>query len=686
MVYRPLISVLFSRYTSSPVRRTLAPLAGLPAAGLILLSLAYLVVRPVFLDVGGPYDGGQVEGFYRREVAPDGAAYRWSSGHSRIVFPGYGSGPATVILQMSASRPVGEPPLPVEIVVNGAPPLTLQLERDTHAYEIAVPGGFPPALSGDLTLEFRSPTFFAPEDRRALGFIVDFVRVVPQGPTWPAPAHLVYLLTSVALWYALLRRLGWRTWVAVGTAGGLLLGMAGLLATLRMALTVFSLPLLALLVLAHIALWGVQWATRAAAGWALGDRLWPATHPGWRLLFSLFTAALLLKVGGLLHPYTFVVDAEFHLRMIGWLFTGEFPDQHTLAFLVMPADEWKQRAFIPYSPFFYYVFAPLTALPWPTTVTVPVVAALLDALRTPLVFLLALRLGPGQWRALAAAAVFTFIPATFVTQQFGNWPTQISLWLTLAWLTAAALTWERLHRPLPFVIAGGLLGLALLSYTVTAGYIGIIFGGFVLAGLLFARGQRRTFAALGGVGLLGIAIALAGFYGAYMVEFVTESIPTLLGATGDTSAGAGGSVTTREGGLLGFLENSVLKAVQSYGLAMVFSLGLAGFGLALAEWWQRRRGAAAGIGTLPARAPWAFGLLTAWVISLPLFTAADYVVDQAFKEYWFALPAQAILAGAWLRAVARRGRAGALWTTLLGVLLVWSSLSLWVFRLLLHNR
>jgi hypothetical protein len=62
------------------------------------------------------------------------------------------------------------------------------------------------------------------------------------------------------------------------------------------------------------------------------------------------------------------------------------------------------------------------------------------------------------------------------------------------------------------------------------------------------------------------------------------------------------------------------------------------------------------------------------------------VVDQALKEYWFALPAIAVLGGAWLREIAGRGRAGAAFASLLLVVLVWSSLSLWIFRLFLHNR
>jgi hypothetical protein len=657
--------------------------AGLLLAGGLLFCLTYLVYRPLSLDIGGPVDDNHTQGFYQREVTPDGATYRWSSGASSLILQGAGIAPFTVALQASSGREAGSPPLPITVTAQGQLLTVLTLTNDSRLYTITVPAGGVNALSGDLVLDFRSPTHLRPRDSRQLGFIVDFVRVTPVGPVLPAPGRGIYLLLSVGLLYALVRRLGWRGWVALIVAGGLALGITGVLVAARLLVTVYSARLLALLVLAHIMLTVVAWGTRALAHWVLPQRLWPVTHPAWRLLLSLFTVALLLKAGGLLYPHSFIVDADFHLRVLNWLVTDQFPDQHTLAFLVMPADEWKQRVFIPYSPFFYYAFAPLTWLPLPVQATVPLVAALLDVLRIPLVFLLALRLGPGLNRALAAAAVFTFLPATYVLQQWGNWPTQISLWLTLAWLTALALAWERLHRPLPFALVSGLLGLALLSYTVTAGYIGLIFGPFAILGFLFSRPHRRSFGALLLTFVAGIALALVVFYGAYVGEFLTLSIPTLLGATADTGAGAGGSVTTRTGGVPGFLTDSVGKAIQSYGLAPVFGLGLAGFGLALSEWWTRR-GAPGGV--RPARPAWAFGLMTAWLISLPLFTAADYVVDQALKEYWFALPAIAVLAGAWLLRLARRGRAGAMLVGLLSVVLVWNSLSLWIFRLLLHNR
>jgi hypothetical protein len=81
--------------------------------------------------------------------------------------------------------------------------------------------------------------------------------------------------------------------------------------------------------------------------------------------------------------------------------------------------------------------------------------------------------------------------------------------------------------------------------------------------------------------------------------------------------------------------------------------------------------------------------LVAWLLTLPLFTLADFWVDQALKEFWYSLPAVAVVAGVWLLVFLRRSSGSRLFSLLvwlLAVTLVWQSLSLWVFRLFFHGR
>ena len=77
--------------------------------------------------------------------------------------------------------------------------------------------------------------------------------------------------------------------------------------------------------------------------------------------------------------------------------------------------------------------------------------------------------------------------------------------------------------------------------------------------------------------------------------------------------------------------------------------------------------------------------LGAWLITFPLFTLADFWVDQALKEFWFALPALVVVAAIWLITVqGRTSRIYSAFLWLLAVVLAWQCLSLWVFRLFFH--
>jgi hypothetical protein len=79
----------------------------------------------------------------------------------------------------------------------------------------------------------------------------------------------------------------------------------------------------------------------------------------------------------------------------------------------------------------------------------------------------------------------------------------------------------------------------------------------------------------------------------------------------------------------------------------------------------------------------------AWLLVVPLITLADFYIDQVLKQFWYAMPVLCMVAGVWLLALLGRRVASRFYAALVWVLiavLVWQSLSLWVFRLLFHNR
>src|SRR5205814_8589551 len=88
-----------------------------------------------------------------------------------------------------------------------------------------------------------------------------------------------------------------------------------------------------------------------------------------------------------------------------------------------------------------------------------------------------------------------------------------------------------------------------------------------------------------------------------------------------------------------------------------------------------------GTGIIPPgkRAAWQGVWIGSWLLLFPLFTLADFWVDQALKEFWIALPAIAIVGATWLLALrTREGSSRALTTFLylIPALLAWQSISL----------
>jgi hypothetical protein len=679
--------------------------------GLLLVALAYQSPRSLFVDIGGALEGVHTPGFYAPEKAGN-ATYRWSSGQSAIVFRGLGM-PADystlkVELQLSSGRDVGALPVRVEVYANGHPlpyvpptrlyevAVPLVVNRDSKSYEVTIPSNWINA-SGDLRLDFHSPTFRSGDDQRDLAFTADFARVqMPGGFVLPSLTQLGWLALCGLLLYWLLRSL----WLTPRGAGVLtllfLVACACVVAVDRLLLTTFTTRLAVTLALALVLALGAEIVTRwlvQLAGWK------DVPEWAWAGLRALVAVAVVLKVGGLLYPSATIVDAPFHLKYITYMSEGRSWRQffgETLARAVMPEDEWgSATAFIPYSPYFYLWFSPLAKLPLPLSLTVPVVSGILEALRVPLVFIIGLALSGARRApkvALAGAAVYSFVPATFLLQQWGNWPTLISLWLLTAWAAVVCLFWKRINHPLVWLVSTGLLTLTMLSYTVTAVYTGIFIGMILALGWIFARGERRRWLGLLLSTAAATALSVVIYYGQWLGVILEKTLPTF-GQAIETQ----GSLTTLRPTLWEFVGSHMASALQSYNLAIFYALGLAGvlwvfFNSARTGVLSRTgqvygivaHGSSIAVGT----ASWQNVWLAAWLLTLPLFTLADFWVDQALKEFWYSLPAVAVVAGVWLLAFLRRGagsRVFAILVWLLAVTFVWQSLSLWVFRLFFHG-
>ncbi len=696
----------------------------LAVASLLLIAFAlwtaaYQTKRPIYIDIGGGYDQPFVVNYFKREGLAEGqTSYRWADAYSAIRLPGVGIGAATVQLQLSAP---GSPALPLPAIVhlNGVASQQISITAATTAYNVAIPAariaaGGDGGLGGDLVIYLQTTAAPRPGDKRAVAFQADFARLTwGEGFVAPAPWQLLWLTTGLLLLYALQRRLDLSTRFAF--AGGLayVLVVAAFLVFARLFITCFSDRLALTLLLTHLALWPVKWTLTwfyQKAGFQITSRLKS-------LLFGVFAAGLAIKLGGLYHPLAFVVDADFHLARIGEVAQNfwRYYAPPGLALRVMPEGDWRTPAVIPYSPFFYMASVPLTWLPGPLDLKIYALSALSDAIRPLFVTFIALRFGWGERVGGYAAMLIAFTPATFLLQQWGNWPTSFSLTFTLIFVALLVGFWPKLDRRAVLWLTA-LLTLTFVSYTVTAVFLGLTLLGIVVLGggrewlarlpkpttaLGFVafnppassdpqprnsviramlagdhRAQRAAYLRLLLVLVLATTIAMLLFYGQYLNLLITETLPSFA-----QTAASDGTLKPDSTSWPGYLWLSV-QTMLNYSLWPIYILG----GLGLAILLLKERGDLAIFGK---------AILTSFLAVGFLVFLLNYYADMAMKQYWWALPALA-LAGGWLLGKLSRWADGLedergrliLYVLPMVVIVgfILNSLLLWADRLFLHNR
>ncbi|PDW04143.1 tetratricopeptide repeat protein [Candidatus Viridilinea mediisalina] len=143
-----------------------------------MIDWSYLMLTPAprsYVDVGNGLDLGYLGGFYPAEVL-DEVTSRWSSGRASLRLSAPASVPKAdrLILQMHIAAPRPDAtPVPLE-VCRAAHCTKITLEASWRTVSMLIPN------EGD-TITLRSPTFSAP-DRRDLGVILDWARLIPMYP------------------------------------------------------------------------------------------------------------------------------------------------------------------------------------------------------------------------------------------------------------------------------------------------------------------------------------------------------------------------------------------------------------------------------------------------------------------------------------------------------------------------
>lgn len=647
----------------------------------LAVTLAYQFAPATGVVLGGGYDAPYVRGFHERDerqVTASGRPFRWATDRARVLLPGVGARPATLVVA-AAARPDGAPQ-PVQVAVNGIAlgQFTPAAELGEHRFALA-----PAHYSyGDLTVDLLS----APQQVRGknnaplpYGPRVAAVRVEPAGPAAalggggfvkPALRPLAAWLAIAPLLYVLLLRLGLRPPAALGVGLAAVAAGAAGLAVQRLDLVLFAPRLAGLLALAWVLLVGAD---------LLAPRLF--AHGGvtvdartWRLLQLIFLLAFTLKLGGIAYPQFNTVDLPWHAQQFEKVLRGRFleiyrPGAEGISTL---PDHWRIQAQLPYSPFLYLFGLPFYLWPVGKALSIGLWAGLLDVGRVFLVFYLARRLGARARAAIIAAFVVAMTASTFLLHSWGNYPTMVSQWCAFLFLTLLAANFGSLRRPPVFLGLLALLTLTMLLYTVTAVFIGTLLVA-IMAALRWhgAPEERRGVAPLAAILAGASALAFLGYYVQYAGPLLAQTLPAFRGELG-------------QGDALGIPRDPLPAYLRRYAgnlvaYGVVISFLLAPFGARLLLRATANRLAAP--------------LLGAWFAVFALFFIAGTRIDMVSKEIWFILPAAAICAGVACDALLRRwqdrrgwGRLGRALVALYLAHLVWGGVTLWLARIIIVRQ
>ncbi len=628
-------------------------------AALLLWSLAYQIPYSYQIDVGGSValqrrwdDRPFLYGLNEPEPAdprpadcvgaqlgPDGFCdwwdlgrepYRWTGEDSLVALPGLGGGGWAVQIRASG-QPLDSPP-PTLLEAGGAP-YPLVLSRGPRLYQLQAQAD---GLSGDLTLRFVTPPFTPPGDPRALGFPLHRVTVSSTpGPRLPPPVQLALLLGALAGVYGLARNAGAGRRATLVGAAGLVLLVGGLLAFARAGLTVFS-PTLALLV---GGLYALQLALLA---------LPPLRHRP--AVVGLVLLALLLRLGGLLHPNT--RDSDIGLNANNLLSFSVYEMVYTTEGLPDRAGGGQS----PYPPGQYVLLAPLQLL-LPVDMDgrrliLQLGNALLDSLVVAGIWYVMRRAGLGRRAALLGAALYVAAPPPLRSLSVGELANVSGQALAFPALALLASAPRALDSRRGRLVGAALLAAALLGHSGVSISLGLLLGCLWLAFLL---ARRRSLAPL--TLTLAGAVALAGLL--YYSAFLHLLTARPASAAGLDLAAAGQN-------LLNEWRRNFDGLYGQINLALLL-LGAAGLPLVLRSRAGRRAG------------PLGLLLLACWGGAL-LSLGALLANGQTIRWLMFLLPALCIGGGAALAALSQQARAGRIGAGLLLAALLASGAAFWIER------
>lgn len=725
--------------------------------GLVVVTLAYQA-RPAYdLKLGGGFDTPYLnlaEGGFgqpvqaptdeaapaegessNREAAPTGPftgllifapeesrqSYRWTRERPILLLPGVGAAPTRLTLQATGSLlySAGQR---VEVLVNGQPFSSFDLKPGAPVNQVLdIPADR--LNGGNLALEMRvkplgpadtslyekyNGTFIGIDKingqtihQGETGFKLYSAKIeaAPNASGIVVPPLSVLLALAVSGWllyfglaYAGLRR----SW-AFGAATASLVAAGLILAFSRLSLTIFT-GRLALLLLVTVLLLPVLDSTvpRLLRHWNL-----PLPRWAWQGLLVMFLVGMLGRGGGVLYPHTEIIDQPYHLREIGFilhdpngLVSGMVKEFTNKAPSKVP-DQWGNKAVIPYSTISYFYLAPVAALPVDPAISVNLFNALLDAVRVFIVFALAAVLGAGARAALVAAGFYLIVPCTWMLNSWGNWPTTISFWLAVVYFLLTLVYWRRLDKRGPWLLTTFVLILTMLTYTVTAVFMGMLIAVWALGVCLFV-GRRDKAARRSSLFLLASMVAAAAVsILVYYIQFLPDLTATLgeFNKSLDEKGSLGGFGDRALGYYLGLYTDHVFVRYGA-GIFVLAAFVVYGWLLFGKKETPDKPDSLETVDANPVtlRQGHHLWLIGAWFGIFILFGLAQWKVDMVDKQVWFVVPLAVCLAAVGATWAWQRFKTPALYygtRLVIAGLILWTTYSamiLWFDRVFIKRR
>jgi hypothetical protein len=513
---------------------------------------------------------------------------------------------------------------------------THQSSTAFEAIHVVIPARPQRPRGAILRMDVSETEVPGPNDSRALGVMLDEVRIAPAGHVRPPASAIAYAAAGAAAFSAAIALLASPP-AALAGAVAISVGQAALLSRGFGPYTDYP----------AAAAWLAAWIALTVAVIALWSarRRTPASAPA-RFVVAFSGAALFLKLLVLLHPQMPVGDAMFHAHRFQGVLAGN------LYFTSIAPGNYT----FPYPPGFY-LFAAL----FERFVTrgaadmnlLRVVALTVDAIAGATLYVAVRRNWTKPWTAALAVVLYQLLPLEFRIFTVGNLTNAFAQSVSVMALALVAGADVGRFRQRHAVLLTVILAVAFMSHTST--FAILVSSCVSIAGLFAWRGDasvRRVSVLVVVATLLALVLAVALYYAhfgpTYRAEFSRIGTETV-------------SATPYAGG-----RDFSMRARSVPGYLSAY-LGWGALVLAVCGAWHLHRQGARDRLTLAT---------AGWAVSCTLFLIIGIITPVDMRYYLAAVPAVAIAGAVGFAALWRPGPLRFVAAALLGVV-CWAGVITW---------